>query len=235
MAAKVPAIWLVLHFLVIYCSTQVDLYDYNYDVSDYFEAQSFSPERPPVDQWLRFNETKAKASGKVQMKIHEQIFQKNLPHCLKYQEDLKKRLMTDTQKAKRSVGYKRLREKQIEREHQQRIDRCHQDNRKQKQKFQSKSQLQKDIELTGTQTPTFILEVLSGLDDRDFQLRMQNQDIQRQNQDIQRQNQALKRQNQDILKRLERLERQVKRCKCRTNLKREKHINSFEDESETHS
>ena len=79
-----------------------------------------------------------------------------------------------------------------------------------KRKPHSKSQHPTDNQLMNK--PSFILEVLSGLDDRDFQLR--------------RQNQALERQNQAILKRLERLERQVKRSKYSRNLKKERSSSS---------
>ena len=60
--------------------------------------------------------------------------------------------------------------------------------------------------------PSFIRELLSGLDERDFQLRSQNQAIKKA---MDRANQALDRQYQAILKKVGRLEKQVKRCKCK--------------------
>ena len=82
MPVKGPTIGLVLGFLVIHCSAQPDLYDYNYD-RDYFEEPPFHPEQP-FDQWIRLNETWAKAmatmataSKSLQMKEQEKIEQKN--------------------------------------------------------------------------------------------------------------------------------------------------------------
>ena len=83
------------------------------------------------------------------------------------------------------------------------------------------SQNQMDNELITK--PSFIRELLSGLDDRDFQLRSQNQAIKKA---IDRANQDHKKQYQAILKRVGRLERQVKRSKYSKNLKKERSSSS---------
>ena len=142
----------------------------------------------------------------LQMKEQEKI-QKGLSLCLERVREWHRR---ETSKvSKTSNGYyvnrhnrKRICKKCINSQHRIKINDCKQ--KFPKRKPHNKSQLMNK--------PSFILEVLSGLDDRDFQLR--------------RQNQALERQNQAILKRLERLERQVKRSKYSRNLKKERSSSS---------
>ena len=169
-------------------------------VANYYEAPSFSPEQP-VDQWIRFNQTIANASKNLQMlqmKEQEKI-QKNLSLCLERVREWHRRATSKVQKT--SNGYvnrhnrKRICKKCIDSQHRIKINDCEQ--KFPKRKPHNKSQLMNK--------PSFILEVLSGLDDRDFQLR---------------------RQNQAILKRLERLERQVKRSKYSRNLKKERSSSS---------
>ena len=92
------------------------------------------------------------------------------------------------------------------------------------------SQNQMDNELITK--PSFIRELLSGLDDRDFQLRSQNQAIKK---TIEGVNEALNRQNQAILKRVRTLERQVKGCKCKGRRRRKKAKRTSSSEEETHS
>ena len=220
-----PTIWLVLGFLVIHCSAQPDLYDYNYD-RDYFEAPPFRPEQP-VDQWIRLNETWAKAmatmataSKSLQMKEQEKIEQKNkeikklLALCLKnadkdYYASPAHLLPQVWQNRLVIHKYKSIwlnSKKDCERKFQE-----------QKLPIPCTSQNQMDNELITK--PSFIRELLSGLDDRDFQLRSQNQAIKKAIEGV---NEALNRQNQAILKRVRRLERQVKGCKCKGRRRRQK-------------
>ena len=180
MPVKGPIIWLVFGFLVIHCSAQPDLYDYNYD-RDYFEEPPFHPEQP-FDQWIRLNETWAKAmataSKSLQMKQQEnKEIKKHLSSCLKnadkyyyknHQQTSAKLAITSGKKwqawqAQLTATWLKMK-KDCERKFQER-----------KLPMPDTSQNQMDNELITK--PSFIRELLSGLDDRDFQLRSQNQAI----------------------------------------------------------
>ena len=234
MPVKGPIIWLVFGFLVIHCSAQPDLYDYNYD-RDYFEDPPFLPEQP-VDKWIRLNETWAKAmatmataSKSLQMKEQEKIEQEN--------KEIKKHLSSCWKAADKDYN---------ENSHWQPGNLVwhaqHKSawlNRKKdcERRFQVKklpipctSQNQMDNELITK--PSFIRELLSGLDDRDFQLRSQNQAIKKAIEGV---NEALNRKNQAILKRVRRLERQVKGCKCKGRRRQQKAKRTSSSEEETHS